>query len=97
MCDGFFYCIGYVVMCNVTGGKSSTQKPRKLKSDDFSCNINCVTKCIKVDKFGKVDKRKLYPVDKLERVQIGAHWNNAKFGNLPQDKSPRKLNYLKKT
>lgn len=31
------------------------------------------------------------PVEKLEGVQIGAYWNDAKFGNLPQNERPRKL------
>lgn len=35
------------------------------------------------------------PVDKLEGVQIRAHWNDAKFGNLPQNERLRKLNLFR--
>lgn len=35
------------------------------------------------------------PVDKLERVQLRAHQNAAKFGDLPQNKRSRKLNLFR--
>lgn len=35
------------------------------------------------------------PVDKLERVQIRAHWNDANFENLPQNEKPRRLNLFR--
>lgn len=37
------------------------------------------------------------PVDKLEKVQLRAHWNDAEFGNLPQNKDLGNSIYLEKT